>query len=149
MDLIFYNLANTKNHISYSILNVDEIEIGSVEGWVNDEGGLTSVVMVNQDYQGNKIGFDSFIKVFEELNSKITIKYFRASWNSGDEYSCFENGISTNLLIFQKCMESKNKNSCVFETPTGKWMKKIGFNNFEINFSSRDQVEVTFFPDSI
>ena len=67
MDLIFYNLANTKNHISYSILNVDEIEIGSVEGWVNDEGGLTSVVMVNQDYQGNKIGFDSFIKVFEEL----------------------------------------------------------------------------------
>ncbi len=145
MDFKYYILSRRSHQVSYAILSREDDEIGLVEGWLNDEGGLTSVVMVNSEYQGMKIGYKSFIKVFEELNENIRIKYFKASWNSGDEYSDFEDGMSTNLRIFQNCKKNNDCNFCVFKTPTGKWMKKIGFNNFKINLITNEQVEVIFY----
>lgn len=131
---------------NYFISNIEKEDIGSAEGYLNDHGELLSVIKIyNSDYQKRGYGFIAFKKIFDELNSEITITTIIGSWHSGEEFQDFEEGMSTNLKEFIRCQEmGKDFEECVFSTPTGKWALKLGFSNCKLSKLEFDEVVVKF-----
>lgn len=130
---------------SYTILNEKEEQIGSVEGYINKYGELTSVVRINPEYQKQGLGFKSFSKVFDELNKEVEIKKIIGSWNQDEEFADCENGMSTNLKIFLNCIKENDPEKCAFKTATGKWVKKLGFNNCNVRSKSAHSATIEFY----
>ena len=67
----FNHNPESKGSKSYTILNEQDEQIGSVEGYINKYGELTSVIRINPEYQQQGLGFQSFLKVFNELNEEV------------------------------------------------------------------------------
>ena len=132
--------------ISYSLLNEEKDEIGSVEGYVNEFGVLISVVKVYPGYQKKGIGFHAFRKIFDKLNTKNSIQKIRGAWCKDDEFQDFENGMSSNLKLYLECrVNGNNMEECAFATATGKWAKKLGFHKCEFLNASESEVIVDFY----
>ena len=144
MEILYYPNNKTDKSINYTILNLKNEEIGSVEGYLNDVGSFFSVVKIKEEYQRLGLGFTAFEKVFNEINSKYEILKITGSWHKDDEFSYCDSGMSTNLKIFLECCLGKNERDCCFETPTGKWARKLNFNNLEIVRKSKNEVLVEF-----
>lgn len=131
---------------SYHLFDEDDNEIGTIEGNANKYGELVSVVKVYDNKNQKKgFGFEAFKKVFCELNDEVPITKIVGSWHNGGEFQDFDEGMSTNLKIFLTCRKNKKDlKNCAFSTPTGKWAKKLGFNDCEIVLISSDVVNINF-----
>ncbi len=131
---------------NYLISNIENEDIGSAEGYLNDYGELVSGIKIyNSDYQKSGYEFIAFKKIFDELNSEITITTIIDSWNRGGEFQDFEEGMSTNLKEFLECQENGGKpEECASQTPTGKWASRLGFNNCKLSKLEFDEVVVKF-----
>ncbi len=130
----------------YYLYDENDIEIGSAEGYVNSNEQLLCVIKIF-DIQNHKrgIGFQAFQKIYNELNSITEIKVILGSWHSGGEFQDFEDNMSTNMKMFLSCKEKENNSKhCAFLTPTGRWAKKLGFEECEIIKASNEEVLVHF-----
>ena len=128
---------------SYLIMNGDEW-IGSVEGYLVQEGDLISIVkLFTPFFRGKGIGYEAFKKMFDELNFIRPIRRIIGSWHQDEEY--FENGMSTNLNVFQESLRNGfDENESALLTPTGKWASKLGFKKCKVESKSDDSVTVYF-----
>jgi hypothetical protein len=131
---------------AYLIENDQQEPIGSVEGSVNNYGELVTVVKLHtKEYQKKGIGFYSFKRVFDELNNVVEIKILKGSWCKDGEFQHYEDGMSTNLKIFfSKRALGLTIEESAFETPTGKWAKKIGFEKCDLKKCTEEEVWIDF-----
>lgn len=145
---LFHNEAFPTLDLSkaYVIVNDQQETIGSVEGNVNNYGELVAVVkLYTEEYQKKGIGFYSFKRVFDELNNVVEIKTLKGCWCKDIEFQHFENGMSTNLKIFfSKRALGLTIEESAFETPTGKWAKKLGFAKCELKKCTEEEVWIDF-----
>jgi hypothetical protein len=133
-------------HKSYHITNSNNDDIGTVEGSGNIYGEFISVVKIyHPDFKNKGLGFDAFKKVFDEINSQCPISVIKGSWHKGGEFKDFENGMSTNLKVFLECLKTQSPNESAFKTPTGKWVRQLGFSQCTIVSHTDDNVLVNFY----
>lgn len=146
MDIIFDKTDSIKDeYVFYQITNEAKEDIGTVEGFGNKNGVFVSIVKIyNLKFQKVGLGFISFKKVFDEIHSNHPISIIKASWHKGGEFQDFENGMSTNLLIFQNILNKMSEKESVFSTPTGKWVRRIGFNQYGIIINTKEEVVINF-----
>lgn len=141
-----YDTTDTgnENSRSYSIINEGNEFIGTVEGYVNVDGELITVVRINPDFQKQGLGYEAFHKVFNELDAQIKIKKIVGSWHKDEEFDDCEEGMSTNLKLFLECIKNEEPNKCAFRTPTGRWAIKLGFKNCKIISKSGESASIQF-----
>lgn len=138
--------SKKKNSLKYNLFSEDKKEnIGYIEGYASKDNEFISVVRINPDFQNKGFGFEAFNKVFQELNTVNNITKICGSWHKDEEFSEVEGGMSTNLKTFkEESKENTNQSECAFKTPTGKWAKKLGFDNCTVLRDSDTTVEVVF-----
>lgn len=145
-EISFEQTNHSKTSISYSIKLSGEY-IGTCEGYLNNNV-LVLVIHIYRDYQGKGYGYIALKTIIEHFGED-NIHCISASWNQDEEFSYCENGMSANLLVFQQMRaENQNDTDCIYATPTGKWMKKLGYNKFTITQESQDSVNVDFYMDT-
>jgi hypothetical protein len=146
MGIIFDKTYSIKDeYVSYQITNEAKEDIGTAEGSGNKNGVFVSIVKIyNPKFQKAGLGFISFKKVFDEINANHPISIIKASWHKGGEFKDFEKGMSTNLLIFKNNLNIMSEKESVFSTPTGKWVRKIGFSKYGIVTNSDEEVVINF-----
>jgi hypothetical protein len=145
MKITYYKHTSEKGSSSYTLLNDKEEQIGSVEGFVNEDGEFISVVRINPELQKLGLGYDAFLTVFNELNDIEEIKKIIGSWHKDAEFADCEDGMSTNLKIFLNCLNDTDPEKCVFQTATGKWAKKLGFSKCNILSKSKESAKIEFY----
>jgi hypothetical protein len=143
-----YILSDSKNleqEITGLIfLENDSNLIGSYEMFAKDDRFLAAI-NVYPDYQGLGIGFYAFKHCYDELSKANNLKVFNASWSKHSEYSHLPNSSSINLTVFLNEIDSGvDKETALWKTPTGKWMKKLGFIYGQICDMNKEQVNVVF-----
>lgn len=145
MSIEYYNQELTNNPLkkNYSIFENDN-EVGYITGDVGNENVLIFTVNIFPEFQGKGKGFEAFEKVYNEINQVEQINTIRSVWCVSEEYNHCENGMSTNLNEFQKQRQTKSNEESAFLTPTGKWVKRLGFNNVNIINVSNQEVIVDF-----
>lgn len=147
MKINYFQIDQTKSSASYLILDCNDQQIGSTEGYVVNEQ-LITVIKINPEYQGLGLGYQAFSKIYNKLSLKNKISEIVGSWHKDEEFSYCENGMSTNLNLFHA-----NRNAGLTEeesalrTPTGKWAQKIGYDKCEIKRMTSDDVYVTFYNE--
>lgn len=87
-------------------------------------------------------GFEAFSKVFDELNETTPIKRIKGSWHRDEEFQDFEEGMSANLKSFLIKEKGKSDEAAAYKTPTGKWAKRLGFNECVVISVSRESTQV-------
>lgn len=143
---IKYVLNSNPNQLSksYYITNEENEDIGNIEGYLNEYGELITVVKI-YSHQKEGIGYKAFEKIYTELNEIVPIKVIKGCWSSGGEFQTFEDGMSTNLKMFWLGYENeKNIEESAFNTPTGKWAKKLGYSKIKVNSISKEEVLIDF-----
>jgi hypothetical protein len=134
-----------KDYLSYQITNDENEDIGTIEGSGNKYGEFLSVIKVyNPKFQKKGLGFQFFKKAFDEIDANYPISLIKGSWHKGGEFQDFEDGMSTNLKIYLENLKTMSQIDSAFSTPTGKWVKKLGFNQCNIITNSTDEVVVEF-----
>ena len=101
MELKYSEVSRSENSVSYSILSENNVQIGTIEGYVSKES-LITVLHIESEFQGQGIGYEAFKKVYYDLNEKTKILKIIGSWHKDDEFSYCENGMATNLRLFQE-----------------------------------------------
>jgi hypothetical protein len=134
---------NLKVRKAYQMFDGENF-VGSVEGAGNNQGHFISVVMLDPNYHKKGIGFQAFNKMFNEINENYPITKIIGSWHKNDEYTDFENGMSTNLRMFFQNPNNQTDIESAKNTPTGKWAKELGFEKCEIISKSTEEVIVHF-----
>ena len=134
------------HHKAYIITDDNDIEIGQVEGNLNDYGEFITVVkLYSSQNQRKGLGFNAFNKVYNELNETLPVEIIKGSWHSGEEFESYEEGMSTNLKkFFEEKENGKNDQEAAFQTPTGKWAKKLGYEECNVISVSRESTQVDF-----
>lgn len=142
----FSHTAYSTQQLTGQIINTDSAEvIGTYEMYVKDDTFIAAI-NIFPDYQKSGIGFDTFKYCFDILNETNDLKIFLASWNLDNEYSHLPNGSSVNLTKYFEAIDNGADNeTALWQTPTGKWLKEIGFNKVNLTKSSREAVKATFF----
>ncbi|WP_268036930.1 hypothetical protein [Algoriphagus sp. PAP.12] len=147
-----YTETSSENKLSksYDIYDNKKTIIGTAEGFANERGDFLSVIKIFHKKSQNKgIGFHAFNKIYQELNRITNIKSITGSWHSGGEFNDFENGMSTNLKCFKEALKlGLTEEAAAFETPTGKWARKLGHNICQIILISTSEVTVKFIKAS-
>ncbi len=140
------NNSDSLNSIKYNIFESDSnLHVGYIEGYLANENTFISVVRIDPNFQGKRIGFEAFNKVFQELNTNNTITKICGTWHKDDEFSTCYDGMSTNLRVFKAELNNNtNLSECALKTPTGKWAKKLGFEMCEVMRNEETVVEVVF-----
>jgi hypothetical protein len=138
--------SKKKISLNYNLFSEDKKDnIGYIEGYISEGNVFISVVRIYPNFQNKGFGFEAFKKVFQELNAENNITKICGSWHKDEEFSECECGMSTNLKIFkEESKENTNQFECAFKTPTGKWAKKLGFDNCTVLLDSDTTVEVVF-----
>lgn len=146
MSIIYVKTESINDtYVSYQITNEAEEDIGTAEGSGNKNGEFVSIIKIyNPKFQRAGLGFHSFKKVFDEINSNYPVSLIKASWHKGGEFKDFEEGMSTNLLIFQRNLKTMSEEESVFSTPTGKWVKNIGYKNYNLLKNTDEEVILNF-----
>lgn len=116
----------------------------SLEGYLTT-GSLVFVVKVlDRGLHGQGLGYQAFQKIINHFGIG-NITSIAGSWHEEDEFSSFEDGMSTNLLIFRRELgEGNSPGEAAFLTPTGKWVRRLGFNNVKIITCSQHSVRVRY-----
>lgn len=147
MEIEFIELVieEGNNFKTYQIYDQANNLIGSVEGILNDYGELSTVIRIEEEYQGQGIGKLAFEKVFNELNNLLPITSIRGSWLQDVEFAHLEGGRSVNLTIFlNKKEEGLSDIESAFSTPTGKWSQALGFTTCDFEVNNNQNVTVLF-----
>jgi len=144
MDIQFTNKTTSVSGIKYDIIDNTQ-HIGTVEVGI-DKGVFLCSIDILANLQGQGYGFKAFEKIFNQINSTQTIHTIRGSWHESPLYSHVPSGMSTNLSIYLQSLQTKSKIDSAFSTPTGKWVKKLGFHNCKIlpHSQNNKHVEVDF-----
>lgn len=146
MAIEYYNFDGLSNSRKKNyILLENGVQIGSVEGGLYPDNMFITAINIFPDFQGKGIGYEVFEKVFNEINNFEKIEIIRGAWNKSEEYNHCDNGMSTNLNEFQKLRQTKSDEESVFLTPTGKWVRRLGFSNAKIIRISNNEVIVDYF----
>lgn len=137
---------NIDTATSYQILDLNKKEIGYIQGFVSNRGQLICIIKIfKKEYRNKGIGFAGFKILFDELDKKKSINTIMGGWNAGGEFADYEEGMSTNLKVFnEKIRLGFIPKDAAIATPTGKWAQKLGFTNVEIRNQSKENVEVSF-----
>lgn len=144
MEIEYSLVTDDKLSKSYILLN-GENPIGSVEGYLNEYGVLTTVIKVDPEYHNQGIGFNAFVRIFDELNKKLPITKIMGSWHGDDEFAYCENGMSTNLRLFLNCVRNGNDaTECALATPTGIWASRLGFKKCKVVSYGPSEAKVEF-----
>ena len=145
MELQYINyFENTDLQKSYTIFDENENEIGSAEAFGTELGFLVTVIKIfNPKFQKMGLGFQAFKKVFDEISHHVPITVIVGSWHRGGEFQEFEDGMSSNMKVFRESQNERIEDRA-FSTPTGKWAKRLGFNNCRILSNGYDEVTVHF-----
>ncbi|MFC4738580.1 hypothetical protein ACFO3U_01080 [Flavobacterium ponti] len=145
MAIEYLDLKTTNNPLrrNYTILESNN-EIGYITANVGYENILIATVNIFPEFQGKGKGFNAFEKIYNELSQIVQIETIRGVWCVSEEYNHCENGMSTNLNEFQKHRQTKSDEESAFLTPTGKWVRKLGFNKIKIKSISLEEVIVDF-----
>lgn len=142
----------TLSHTTYSdqqicgdILMTNSHEhIGTYEFYVKEES-FVAAINIFLEFQNKGVGFFVFKSCFEMLNKTNCLKYFIASWSFDKEYSHLPYQQSINLTAFQNSISSgMDENKALWETPTGKWLKKIGFTSATVTRRDNENVKAIF-----
>lgn len=129
----------------HEILDSNNQQIGSAKGYIGHEE-LVSVIKINPEYQKKSIGFQTFNKIYTELCLKTQMSIIAGSWHKDEKFSYCENGISTNFSLFHDNLKvGLFKKESAFNTPTGKWAQRIGYDKYEIKRMTSNDVYVTFY----
>lgn len=145
MDINYHEIDQTESSISYLILDSNNQQIGSAEGYVGHEE-LVTVIKIDSEYQKKGLGFQAFNKIYTELCLKTQISEIAGSWHKDEEFSYCENGMSTNLSLFHANLKAGlTKEESAFNTPTGRWAQRIGYTKCKIKRMTSDDVHVTFY----
>ncbi len=148
MNMVKYKLFGAINNLQrkYFLYDEHDNEIGSAEGYIKNSIQFVCIIKIYDPQNHNKgIGFQVFKRIYDELNSISEIKIIIGSWHSGGEFQDFEDNMSTNMKIFLSCKDKENNSEhCAFLTPTGRWAKKLGFEECEVIKASNKEVLVHF-----
>ena len=67
------------------------------------------------------------------------------SWHKDEEFSYCQDGMSTNLRIFKENISNgMSESQSAFNTPTGKWVQKLGFTKCTVISNTNTDVKVVF-----
>jgi hypothetical protein len=134
-----------KDYVGFKILNEAGDIVGEAEGAGNKYGEFVSVIKIyNPSYLGYGIGFDAFKTAFDLIDTNFPISTIKTSWNKDGEFKDYENGMSTNLLLFLRNQKTMDEIQSAKNTPTGKWCTKLGFTMCEIKSNTPECVETIF-----
>lgn len=147
MDILFQEVSHGEMNISFLVFHaLTRTQVGSAEGYMSRYGDLVTVIKINEEFQGQGLGFQAFNKVFTELSVKGEIKQIIGGWHMGDEFSYCEEGMSTNLRVFKASIDNGvDPITSAWNTPTGKWAKKKGFTNCKVRSHTSESAEVVFY----
>jgi hypothetical protein len=148
-DTLFIDSYITDKHITGHIFvpNIDE-PIGSYEGNVGIRDELISIIKVNEQYRELGIGFKAFDRVFKALSQHTKILTIVGAWYKDEEFSYLPEGKSTNLLAYQNQInEGEHPQIAAFNTPTGRWARRLGFDKAYVVSANEKNVQVAFVKD--
>lgn len=135
---------NNEKSKTYNI-HINTNLVGSIEGYLNDYGEVVLVTKVDPAHHGIGIGFEATRHVINELELFSPVVCIKASWSTGGEFEYCEGGKSSNLLIFENNLRNGlSEVEAAQNTPTGKWAKRLGFNQIEFVKVSKQEVLVNF-----
>ena len=144
MNILFTEISSGKSNISYILSTDDKKEIGTAEGYIAKED-LIFVIHINEKYQNKGIGHKVFRKVYDELKKQNKISNIVGSWHKDEEFSYCQDGMSTNLRIFKENISNgMSESQSAFNTPTGKWVQKLGFTKCTVISNTNTDVKVVF-----
>ena len=125
------------------LTNSQEI-VGTYEFYVKDESFIAAI-NIFPEFQKKGIGFFVFKSCFDELNKCNSLKYFTASWSVGKEYYHLPNQQSINLTEFLNHVNKGTEESkALWKTPSGKWLKKIGFTKATVTQRDSENIRAIF-----
>ena len=144
MNILFTEISSGKSNISYILSTDDKKEIGTAEGYIAKED-LIFVIHINEKYQNKGIGDKAVRKVYDELKKQNKISNIVGSWHKDEEFSYCQDGMSTNLRIFKENISNgMSESQSAFNTPTGKWVQKLGFTKCTVISNTNTDVKVVF-----
>lgn len=144
-------------HLEYTLENVHSVAchafthsdmqtlIGTAEGYLGANNELVTVIKVSEEFMCKGYGYRLFTEVFQYIADRDVIHSVIGSWSKHAEFSYCENGQSTNLSVFQQLKEKGFTDAeAAFCTPTGKWAKRIGFDNVTFHMIKDHEIKVEF-----
>lgn len=135
--------AKNQIHGHVTIKGVNEV-IGTYEFYTKKDNLLASI-NIYSDFRKKGIGFFIFHSCFKVLNNENNLQHFIASWSQDNEYLHLPNQQSTNLTVFLNSLEKGlTEDLALWSTPTGKWLKKIGFTKAQVLQISPESVDALF-----
>lgn len=141
--LLHSNFSETQLSGEIFLLNSHE-QVGTYEFYVKDES-FVAAINIFPEFQNKGIGFYVFKSCFEELNKSNTLNYFIASWSFDKEYSHLPHQQSVNLTAFQNSINTgMDEDKALWETPSGKWLKRIGFTTASLTQRDNEGVKAVF-----
>lgn len=132
-------------YLGFQIYDLENNIIGAAEGAGNKNGEFISVIKIyDSKFYKCGIGFLAFKRAFDLINSDFPISIIKTSWNKDGEFKDYENGMSTNLLIFLRNVEEMGETQSAISTPTGKWCLKLGYTVCKVIKNTSECVEAIF-----
>ncbi len=142
-DLILNHKVEDENRIILIYGSNDIPQIVMAEGYLaNGELGFV-IKILELEYLNQGLGFQVFNLIVDHFGL-ANITTICGSWHADDEFAHFENGMSTNLLIYKRSLENFSPEEAAFLTPTGKWAKILGFNHVYFIKDTASSVVVKF-----
>lgn len=141
-----YTLENEHSVAFHAFTHSDmQTLIGTAEGYLGANHELVTVIKVSEEFMSMGYGYQLFSEVFQYIAARDIIKSVIGSWSKHAEFSYCENGQSTNLSVFQQLKEKGLADvEAAFCTPTGKWVKRMGFNNVAFHIINDHEITVEF-----
>ncbi|WP_324756387.1 hypothetical protein [Sphingobacterium thalpophilum] len=142
-NLILNHKEEDENKIIFIYGSNDIPQIVMAEGdLANGELGFV-IKILELEYLNQGLGFQVFNLIVDHFGL-VNINTICGSWHADDEFAHFENGMSTNLLIYKRSLENFSREEAAFLTPTGKWVKRLGFNHVSFIEDNASSVVVKF-----
>ncbi|WP_130855200.1 hypothetical protein [Olivibacter jilunii] len=141
-DFKLFTLIDEQNRfvVSYCVEGVEKIQL---EAYMNNGELVFVLKILDEALRCKGIGREVFLTIVEKFGSD-NIRSIRGSWHADAEFSEFEDGMSTNLLIFKSKLGIFTPEEAAFCTPTGKWAGSIGFQKVKVLVNTVKSVEVQF-----
>lgn len=142
----FVNSSHSDLHVNGQIVLSKTLEpLGTYEMDVIFEV-FTAAINIHPNYQRGGIGFDAFKYCFDLLHKSNDLTKFRACWSTHQEYSHLPSGGSVNLTTYSYLVNAGFNNiAALWQTPTGKWLSRLGFDAVSLEESSRNSVKALFY----
>lgn len=126
----------------YSINKEDKIQISGDLVDATKELCFT-IKILDDGLMGKGLGREAFTLIINYFGLG-KIDTICGSWNKDEEFSFFEDGMSTNLKVFISNLDKMNPEEAALSTPTGKWASSFGYTNANVIINTENEVRVNF-----